>query len=547
MEITNKNIASQFNLLAKLMELHQENKFKIRSYQNAYQTLRKYSQPLSGLKKEELLEIEGIGEAIADKILVFVEQGSLPQLDAYLDKTPAGIRELLSIRGLGPKKIRQLWDELEIESPGELLYACKENRLVDLKGMGAKSQLNIQAQLEFYLRSRDSVRLDQAMEAYEKLYKELDKHFRSEQWALTGDLRRMMPTLNNVEILVNQTIFNDMAGILANLPETEGIQIKQEKIEFLYHQIKFEMISSISKDWFADLLLSTGGAGLNPEPPVDCQTEEAYFKAKGWPYIPAELRDHPKLAQWLEDYQPNDLVEISDIKGLVHCHTDWSDGGESLEQMVVAAKEKGFEYITITDHSKAAFYANGLDEERLARQLEAIEKVKHKYDDIEVLSGCEVDILNDGEIDLDDDILSKLDLVIASVHSNLKMDRDKAMQRLLRAVEHPQVDMLGHPTGRLILAREGYPVDHKKLIDACAANNTAIEINANPLRLDIDWKWIPYCMEKGVMISINPDAHAISQMDFIRYGVMMGRKGGLLRSQCLNAKNAEDFKKLLKK
>ena len=195
MEITNKNIATQFNLLAKLMELYKENKFKIRSYQNAYQTLRKISEPLAQMNKEELLKIDGIGDAIADKILVFVERGNLPQLDKYVDKTPNGILELLSIRGLGPKKIKQLWDELEVESPGELLYACRENRLVALKGMGAKTQSNIQAQLEFYLRSRDRVRLDQAMEAYESLYTHLNEHFEPEHWALTGELRRMMPTI----------------------------------------------------------------------------------------------------------------------------------------------------------------------------------------------------------------------------------------------------------------------------------------------------------------------------------------------------------------
>lgn len=531
-KITNKEIADQFKLLGELMELHGENKFKVRSYLSAYQKLRKLDAPLADFEREELLDLEGVGKAIADKIYRLSHEGTFPQLEEYVDKTPVGVIDLLSIRGLGPKKIRQFWQELNIESPGELLYACKENRLVPLKGMGQKTQDKIEAQLEFHLQSAEWIRIDQASATAQNLLERWPGRGRK---VITGDLRRNMPVMKAVDILAE----NEPEIMKANAWEdlSDKIEETEEGITFRFEGVLFRIIFSSDENWSQQLLLSTKGELLDST--TSANTEEEFFTQKGWPIIPPELRDHPNIEQWLSKYHPDDLVERKDIQGMVHLHTDWSDGGASLEDMVQAAKDRGFSYITITDHSAAAFYANGLSAERLRHQRQAIDDLE--IEGIRVFAGCEVDIMPSGIMDLDDDILSELDIVIASVHSQLRMDEKKATERLLRAIAHPHVHMLGHPTGRLILSRPGYPIDHRQIIDACAEHQVTIEINANPLRLDLDWKWIPYAMQQGVMISINPDAHSKSNMDLLEYGLRVARKGGLVKSMCINALDADGF------
>jgi DNA polymerase (family 10) len=542
MEITNKSIAAIFRQLAKLMEFHGENKFKIRSYQNAYQLIRKYPEPVASLDKESLLKIDGIGQAIAEKIIVIHEEGQLPLLEKYKEQTADGVIELLNIRGLGPKKVRTLFDELSITSPGELYYACKENRLVQIKGMGAKTQQKLLEQLEFYLSSKGYIRIDQATELWEKLKTELAAL--PIEIELTGALRRKMPEVDQIEFLLSREHIQDFQSWLETTEHGQGQQ-EGVSILFKYHGVSCCAHACSKEEWSHTLLKSTGGAGLMHDS-MNGFSEVSYFEQKAWPVIPPEMRDLPDIGSWLDKYDLDDLVELSDIKGLIHAHTDWSDGGLALEQLVSEVKGRGYQYLSITDHSKAAFYANGLNEERLRQQAEQIDQLNQSQDDFLILKGCEVDILNDGRMDLDPATLAALDIVIASVHSNLSMDKEKAMTRLLKAIENPHVHMLGHPTGRLILARNGYEIDHKKIIDACADHRVAIEINANPMRLDLDWEYIPYCMEKGVMISINPDAHSLQDLDYVKYGVDMGRKGGLTRSFCLNSLSANAFLEYLK-
>jgi len=520
------------------MELHGENKFKVRSYLSAYQKLRKLDAPLLDFEKEELMKIEGVGKAIAEKIYRLTREGVFPQLQEYVDKTPEGVIDLLTIRGLGPKKIRQFWQELNIESPGELLYACKENRLVPLKGMGKKTQDKIEAQLEFFLQSEEWIRIDQANATTQHL---MDRWPGKGRKVITGELRRNMPVMKAVEILaehepeiMKSTSWEQLSEEIAEL---------DQGVEFRFEGVLFRIWFSSEESWSRQLLLSTKGDILDSS--TSAGSEEEYFDQKGWPVIPPELRDHPNIESWLSEYQPDDLVDRKDIQGMVHLHTDWSDGGASLEDMVQAAKDRGFSYITITDHSAAAFYANGLSAQRLRQQRKAIDALD--IDGIRVFAGCEVDIMPSGAMDLDDDILSELDIVIASVHSQLRMDEKKATERLLQAISHPHVHMLGHPTGRLILSRPGYPIDHRRIIDACAEHGVSIEINANPLRLDLDWKWIPYAMEQGVMISINPDAHSKSNMDLLEYGIKVARKGGLVKSMCINTLDADEFYRVLHK
>ena len=537
---TNKDIARQFKLLGDLMELHGENKFKIRSYQSAYQKLRKMDTPISDWNVQQLMELDGVGKAIAEKIYNYTHEDQFPQLDKYKSQTPEGVVEMLQIRGLGPKKIRQLWKELEVESPGELLQACRENRLVHLKGMGEKTQTKIEKQLAFFLQAQEWIRIDQARTLYLKLTEKWPADCRVEP---TGDLRRWMPTMKAVELISEPHEAVTEKAYWEEFSEITDIDYSEESLTFKFESIPVRVIWADAKNWETIWLKTTGGSGVDVDIDKPIESETAYFESQDLPFIPADLRDHADVKAWTNEHKIDELIELDDICGMVHLHTDWSDGGGTLTQMVEAARDKGYTYITITDHSAAAFYANGLNADRLRKQRQAIDDLD--VEGIRIFAGCEVDIMPSGDMDLDADIISELDIVIASVHSQLQMNKDKAMERLLQAIAHPHVHMLGHPTGRLILARPGYPIDHKSIIDACADHQVSIEINANPLRLDLDWTWVPYAMEKGVYISINPDAHSISNMDLMPYGVAMGRKGGLTKSMCLNAQSADEFYRLL--
>jgi DNA polymerase (family 10) len=281
--------------------------------------------------------------------------------------------------------------------------------------------------------------------------------------------------------------------------------------------------------------------------PEAAEEEEMVFDALELQYIPPELREDDYWIGLAKDFALPELIVPEEIKGVVHNHSIYSDGLNTVEEMALECMRQGYQYLVMSDHSKSAFYANGLFPDRVYQQQEEIDRLNIKYPDFKIFKSIESDILSDGSLDYDEDVLSSFDIVIASVHSNLKMDEEKATLRLLGAIENPYTRILGHPTGRLLLARKGYPIDHKKIIDACAANGVVIELNASPHRLDMDWSWIPYATEKGVMISINPDAHSIGGIDDIRWGVAAARKGGLTAENCLNSKSLADFERWVNK
>jgi DNA polymerase (family 10) len=527
------------------MELYSENAFKIRSYNNAYLTLRKLGDPVLEMEEKEIESIQGVGKAITGKILEIQEKGTFETLERYREKTPPGIRELLQLKGIGAKKIKQVWDELDITTPGELYYACNENRLIDLKGFGRKTQENLKNQLEFYFKNKDSF-LYATLYPYINIISEaLRQTFDNVKFGLTGDARR------------NNTILDSLvwlAGYESEIPDkqnVEGIVWMESEEDVIWvgewdETIPFKIIWCPVDQYGIFQFAQTGPTELIEElkseiPVNDASSEEELFQKAGLFVIPPELRDHPRAADWMLNGCDLELVELSHIKGMVHCHSTYSDGIHTLEEMAEHAKRLGYTYFTITDHSRAAFYANGLSQERVLEQWEHIDKLNRQWDDFRILKGIESDILNDGSLDYSDEILSGFDIVIASIHSNLRMDKEKATNRLIKAIENPYTHVLGHPTGRLLLSRPGYPIDHMKVIDACAENGVDIEINANPYRLDLDWSWIPYALEKGVMISVNPDAHSKDGMDDVKFGIYAARKGGLTRGACLNALDVSDF------
>ena len=530
------------------MLLHGENPYRIRSYSNAYLTFRKLGEPIAEMSDDEIKSLQGIGDAITAKTRSLIEKGSFDTLDRYRSKTPEGVQEMLDIKGFGPKKIATIWKDLGVESVGELLYACNENRLVELKGFGQKTQEDLKKTLEYYLKSKDKFLFATVEEELEDLLHEVRDRLPDCRVEPAGAVRRKSNIVTEIELLIggdfdSKLIFDDKLLTVTNDNAEGGIEaVSTNKIPVFVRMVSLD---SFGSKWFrytaTERFMS---AFLQRFEGVDFRNikeESTVFEKVGLPFMEPELRESDYFLQKATEGDLLKLIEEKDIKGVVHCHTDYSDGLHSLRDMATAARDKGYSYILITDHSKSAFYANGLKEDRLVAQWEEIDKLNGELSDIQILKGIESDILANGNLDYSDDILKEFDCIIASVHSNLKMDMEKATTRLIRAIENPYTHILGHPTGRLLLARKGYPIDYQRVIDACAANGVAIELNANPRRLDLDWTWIPVAIEKGVKISINPDAHSIAGINDIHYGVLSARKGGLSIENCLNSLDKESF------
>lgn len=542
--MTNKELANTFNELAKIMELYGENPFKIRSYSTAYVNIRKQPEPLIEKSKEALLAIPGIGNAIADKIVELRETGEIKALQKYVDKTPPGIIELMKIKGFGPKKIRVVWDELGIESPGELLYACSENRLVELKGFGAKTQETLIGQLTYYLDSAGKYLYGHIIDEAHELIDLLKLKFSDSLFYIGGDLYRKIQIVGGIDILTNHGKV-ELMDWLKSVDSIEWIEenpyYKGSRVfirEMHAEKIVERLFTDSASEEFLEFWHEKYGEPIADN--VDA------FNRKNLAYIPPEVRELPSILHRAASSSALNLIQPKDIKGVVHAHSTYSDGANTLAQMAEASRSAGYEYLVITDHSKAAFYANGLTEQRVLAQIEEIDAYNLVHPDFRIFKGIECDILYDGELDYDDEFLKVFDVVIISIHSNLKMDQSKATDRLLRAIEHPASKILGHPTGRLLLSREGYPIDHERIIHACEQHHVAIEINASPYRLDLDWKWASYAREIGVKISINPDAHSIAGINDIRFGVDAARKAGLQPFDVINTLNATEFEQWIR-
>ncbi len=545
--MTNKEIAKQFQFLGNIMELHGENAFKIRSYQNAYLTLRKLDRPLSEMDEAEISSIKGIGKAITGKILELLESGQMATLERYKDQTPEGVQEMLNIKGFGPKKIAVIWKELGAESIGELLYAVNENRLIDLKGFGEKTQADLKQKLEYYQKSRHLYHYATILEEADTVKSGLSDLLDA-QLEYTGALRRKANTLSAIEILTSAQS-EEVSAALEKM-EMEDVKIGEGSITALTANgfpVRLYLVSAdnfgskqfrftSSNDFLQAFIKKYEGTDFR-----NLATEEEVFSKVSLPVIPPELREQDWVLDLAVSNKLPDLITEKDIKGVLHAHSTYSDGLHSLRDMAEYSRDQGFEYLGITDHSQSAFYANGLKEDRVLQQFAEIDQLNQEMAPFKIFKGIESDILNDGRLDYPDEVLAQFDFIIASVHSNLRMDEAKATQRILTAVENPYTTMLGHPTGRLLLSREGYPLDHKKIIDACAAHGVSIELNANPYRLDLDWTWIPYALEKGVKIAINPDAHSQEGIHHIKFGVASAGKGGLTKEMCVNCLTVEEF------
>lgn len=551
----NAAIADNFALLAKLMDIHGENPFKSKTYAVAAFNIEKLPVFLQETPREKLFSIKGIGESVGRKVIELLDTGRLEILDEIISKTPTGVIEMLNIKGLGPKKINTIWKEMGIESIGELLYACNENRLTLFKGFGEKTQKNVQESIEFYFQHQGHFLYAQLDEVFTQIDNYLKKIFSPEKVHVTGRYRRQELTIDELEFVIleqNETIKPKFQT--AQPPEL--VEETASSLLFkLRNGLKLRLYTS-GNSMPEELFKSTGSpefleAFRKAYPSLKYSSEEngndeAVFKAVALPYILPCLRESAIIIEKAKQDKLPELIQVADIRSIIHSHSNWSDGSNTIEEMATESIKRGYEYLVISDHSQTAFYANGLKEDRIREQQRYIDELNKKLAPFRIFKSIESDILNDGSLDYPDHILKTFDLVIASVHSNLGMPEEKANARLIKAIENPYTTILGHMTGRLLLSRSGYPVDHKKIIDACVNNQVVIELNAHPRRLDIDWKWIEYALEKGVLLSIDPDAHALDGFDDVKYGVLAAQKGGLTKQKNLSSFSLREFEEFLR-
>lgn len=550
-----------------LLELKGENPFKTRAYANAARTLEGLNEPLQILVAEKRLgEIKGIGEALEQKITELVETGRLKYYEELKASIPAGLIEMLDISGLGPKKIQALNKKLGVDSIKKLEAACKNGKVAELDGFGEKTQANILEGIERRRAYASKHLLSQAWTAAAPLLENLRAHPDVIRCSTAGSLRRCKEVIGDIDLLASSKkpasvieAFVAQPGLVkvlargdtkASVILADGIQCDLRVVsdaEFPFALAYFtgsKEHNIVMRQRAIQRGLRLNEYGLfkskeetrDPKLLVPCKTEDEIFGKLELAYVPPELReDHGEFAAAENDKLPK-LIEWTDLKGALHNHSNWSDGHNTLEEIAEHMAGLGLEYWAITDHSKASFQANGLDAKRLREQVKEIDRLNRTFDDndstFRLLAGAEVDILKD-RLDFDDDVLAELEVVVASLHvpSNNEAENTK---RLIRAAENPFVHILGHPTGRLLLEREAYPVNLPAVIDACAATGTWIELNCNPYRLDLDWRHWPYAKSKGVKCVINPDAHRNAHVDFLRLGAGVARKGWLERADVIN-------------
>jgi DNA polymerase (family X) len=559
----NATIADNFSMLAKLMDIHGENSFKTKTYSIAAFNIEKLPMQLHDTPREKLFTIKGIGNSIGQKVIELIDTGKLDVLSQYISNTPPGVIEMLSIKGIGPKKIHTIWKEMEVESLGELLYACNENRLTLFKGFGEKTQKNVQEAIEFYFLNQGHFLYAQLDEIFPQIDNYLKKLFSPEKTGVTGRYRRQELTIEELEFVVLETNEKIKPKFQTAQPPELLEETETNLLYKLKNGLKLRLYTGGTN--MAEELFNTTGnpefieafqqsfPGLKYEEDTTGDDAIIFNKAK-IPYIPPCLRETSAIIEKAKNLPAGrqgiklpDLIQTKDVRSIIHSHSNWSDGSNTIEEMANECIKRGFEYLVLSDHSQTAFYAKGLKEDRIIEQHRYINELNAKLKPFKIFKSIESDILNDGSLDYPEAVLKTFDLVIASVHSNLKMNEEKAMKRVITAIENPYTTILGHMTGRLLLSRNGYPLDHKKVIEACAANHVVIELNAHPRRLDIDWKWIDYAIEKNVLLSIDPDAHALDGFDDVKYGVLAAQKGGMTKENNLSSFSLLEFEEWLEK
>lgn len=536
----NKRAADTLSLLGDLIELVEDASFKARAYHGAARTLKSLEQPASDLVEQDTLgTLPGFGKAMVEKVSELFTTGQIKYLQDLVATVPAGVIQMRKISGLGAKKIRMLYREHQIESLEALSQAAEDGSLEALPGFGAKSVARIADGISQIRSFEGKLRLPEANLISNSVCEILAESFGSEHVAVAGDLRRSMPIVEGLRWVVEgSTPSEALMASLGDIPECEGVEFDgSDVLTIRFSDSVMGSVRFVAAEEFGRAQLSvTGPETFATRVIADAGTqsgsEAELMQRAGLGIVPPECRDSESL--WAEESRTN-LISDDHLKGVLHCHTNHSDGMASLEEMAKAAKDRGLEYIGICDHSPSAAYAGGLTPDRVARQHEEIDTLNAAFDDgFRILKGTESDIRTDGSLDFSDDVLASFDFVVASIHSQLDMDEDAATERICRALENPFTTILGHATARLLLKRRGYPLDWPRVIETAATHGVVIELNANPRRLEIDWTLLPALFAAGVMTSINPDAHSTAGIDDMKYGVCVARKAGTTPDRVLN-------------
>lgn len=573
MDMTREDVAEILEEIALLLELKGENVFKTRAYNNGAEVIRSADEDVLQLAREDKLgELKGFGKALQEKVSELVQTGKMTYYENLRGEFPEGLFELFELSGLGPKKIKALYDKLGVDSIEMLKQECESGKVAELSGFGAKTVEKILAAIEFKEKYASHFRLGSVAVMAETLLGYVRDHPATLQCTHAGSYRRSKEILHDIDILVATDKPAELTKYFSELDEVEsviacgdtkasirldnGLQCDLRAVSNAAYPFALQYFSG-SKEHNVEMRkrAKTKGWSLNE---YDFQGEDSsielpevneesdIYRALRLDFIPPELRENRGEFEAAEQGEIPKLIELENLRGTFHNHTTASDGQNSLQEMADAAVELGLEYLGIADHSKASFQANGLYADRLMRQVEEIAKLNKQWDGkFRILAGSEVDILKDGSLDFPDDILKKLDYCVVSVHNAFTLSEKEMTARIIRAMENEHVTMLGHPTGRLLLKREPYQINIDKIIDCAAETGTIIELNCNPMRLDMDWRHWKKAKEKGVKCSINPDAHRTEQLQFLSYGVRLARKGWLTKDDVINTRSLAEIESFL--
>ena len=575
-----KSVVEILDEIGTLLELTGENPFRSRAYHNGAQVIEGLTEDLHELILQgSLTSIKGIGQGLADTITELMQTGKTQMHEELRAKVPSGVLEMLRIQGLGPRKIKTLYEKLHIKSIAELREACEKQRLRSLDGFGSKTEENILKNISHLERNSDKHLYPQALESAEKIVALLKQIKGVQQCDYAGSLRRRKEIIGDIDILMSapDKLRNGILSAFMKQEDVEsivasgdtkstvilknGIQcdlriVSESEYPFTLnyftgskeHNVEMRSLArkqglSLNEYGFTRIEESKSTKAGKKIPP--CKSEEEIYKTLGLHYIPPELRENTGEIEFAQKHAIPKLIELSDLRGTFHCHTTDSDGLNSLDQMTAAVQNLGWQYLGFADHSQIASYAGGMSPAKAREQMKRIDRFNEQNKNFRVFKGVECDILSDGSMDYDNTLLSEFDYVVASIHSKFKMTEDEATKRIIKALKNKYVTILGHPTGRLLLQREGYSVNMMEIIAAASDYGKAIEINAHPMRLDLDWRFLKHARDKGVPIFINPDAHSINGLQDVQYGVGIARKGWLEAKDVVNTRTTREIIRFL--
>lgn len=564
-DVTRDTLVKTLEQIALLLELKGENPFKTRAYRNGAEIIQNFDGDIVALAaNDELKGIKGIGDALQQKLHELASTGKLGYYENLRDEFPATLFELFELQGLGPKKIKALYDKLGIDSIASLKQACEGTEIAKLSGFGAKTVQKILAAIDNREKFANRFRLGDVAPLAETLLERLKEHHKVSRAAIAGSYRRSKETLHDLDFLVATSEAATLTEFFTNFEEVHeviahgdtkasirlenGLQCDLRAVSNDHFPFALQYFTGSKEHNVAlrSLALKQGlslneydftGEGDLP----DVREERDIYRALGLDWVPPELRENRGEIEAADAGNLPRLVDLDNLRGTFHNHTVASDGRHTLEEMAAAAIDHGLQYLGIADHSKSSFQANGLHEDRLLEQVATIRKLNEDFENFQLFAGSEVDILKDGSLDFEDDVLAQLDYCVASVHNVFTLSEKEMTKRMIRAMENEHVTMIGHLTGRLLLRRDPYALDIEKIIDCAAETRTVIELNCNPWRLDMDWRWWHRARDRNVLTSINPDAHATEQLQFLAYGVRLARKGWLRREDIVNTRPLEEM------